>query len=512
MAATRLPGKPLLKINDLSIVSHVFKKAEEANIGEVVVATEDQEILEDVLKNGGKAVLTRSDHKTGTDRIFEAYKKLNVKDVNYILNLQGDEPDIDKDDIVNLNNLMINNQSEIGTLAAKILDDKILDNKDVVKVITENKLEENNFPMALDFSRKNLSMNSGNIYHHIGIYSYKVNALEKFVSLEQTNNEKENKLEQLRALDNELKINIGLAKSSPIGVDTKEDYLAIKKLWNIKYKMGIIYFQGSFGAYSHLAALKIEPNAKIIPCKTFDECFLKASSESGSRILIPESNRITGNIGIEYLIFKYRLNIYAEHFQKIEHYLLGQSGAKLSDIKDVFSHAQALSQCSKFIKKNNIDEHIRADTAGSAETISRHKIKSEAAIASSLSAKIYKLKILTPNIENESNNATRFLLMGKKVSQPEFSDKKYITSFLFKLKSKPAALYQSLGGFAINGVNLTKLQSYPEQNSFGSYFFLCDLDGHIEDQKVQKSLEELGLHCQDFHVLGVFEADKFREK
>jgi len=276
--------------------------------------------------------------------------------------------------------------------------------------------------------------------------------------------------------------------------------------------MSKIYFQGSFGAYSHLAALKIEPDADIIPCKTFDECFLKASSESGSRIIIPESNRITGNIGIEYLIFKYRLNIYAEHFQKIEHNLLGQPESNLSDIKDVFSHAQALSQCSNFIKKNNLDEHIRADTAGSAETISKNKIKSEAAIASSLSAKIYKLKILAPNIENESGNATRFLVMGKEVLQPEFGDKKYITSFLFKLKSKPAALYQSLGGFAINGVNLTKLQSYPEQNSFESYFFLCDLDGHIEDLKVQKSLEELGLHCQDFHVLGVFEADKFREK
>ena len=133
--------------------------------------------------------------------------------------------------------------------------------------------------------------------------------------------------------------------------------------------------------------------AEIIPCKTFDECFLKASLESGSsRIVIPESNRITGNIGIEYLIFKYRLNIYAEHFQKIEHNLLGQPGSNLSDIKDVFSHAQALSQCSNFIKKNNLVEHIRADTAGSAETISKNKIKSEAAIASSLSAKIYKLK------------------------------------------------------------------------------------------------------------------------
>ena len=277
-------------------------------------------------------------------------------------------------------------------------------------------------------------------------------------------------------------------------------------------KMNKIYFQGTFGAYSHLAPLKIEPDAEIIPCKTFDECFLRASSEKGSRIVIPEANRITGNIGIEYLIFKYRLNIYGEHFQTIEHNLLGKMGSSLSDIKDVFSHTQGLSQCSNFIKKNNLTEHIRADTAGSAEEISKNKIKSEAAIASSLSAKIYNLKILASNIENESGNTTRFLIMGKEVLQPEFSDKKYITSFLFKLKSKPAALYQSLGGFAINGVNLTKLQSYPEQNSFESYFFLCDLDGHIEDPKVQKSLEELGLHCQDFHVLGVFEADKFREK
>ena len=236
--------------------------------------------------------------------------------------------------------------------------------------------------------------------------------------------------------------------------------------------MSKIYFQGTFGAYSHLAALEIDPKAEIIPCKTFDECFLKASSETNSRIVIPESNRITGNIGIEYLIFKYRLNIYAEHFQKIEHNLLGQPDSKLSDIKDVFSHAQALSQCSKFIKKNNFVEHVRADTAGSAENISKNKIKSEAAIASSLSAEIYNLKILAPNIENESGNATRFLIMGKEVSQPNFENKKYITSFLFKLKSKPAALYQSLGGFAINGVNLTKLQSYPEQNSFESYFFL----------------------------------------
>ena len=234
MAATRLPGKPLLKINNLSIISHVFKRAEEANIGEVVVATEDQEILEDVIKNGGKAILTSSNHKTGTDRIFEGYKKLNIKNIDYILNLQGDEPDINKDDIINLNNFMINHDAEFGTLAAKIQDDKMLSNKNVVKVITEKNLTENNFPLALNFTRENLLPKNKNIYHHIGIYSYKTSILEKFVSLDQTNSEKENKLEQLRALDNKLKINVALAKSSPIGVDTEEDYIDIKKIMDYK--------------------------------------------------------------------------------------------------------------------------------------------------------------------------------------------------------------------------------------------------------------------------------------
>ncbi len=276
--------------------------------------------------------------------------------------------------------------------------------------------------------------------------------------------------------------------------------------------MSKIYFQGTFGAYSHLAALSIFKDAEIIPCKTFDECFLKALKDDNSKIIIPESNRITGNIGIEYLIFKYRLNIYSEYFQKIEHNLLGLPGTKITDIKDVYSHGQALSQCSKFIKYNSLVEHVRADTAGSAEMVSKTKDKTKAAIASSLSAKTYNLEIIKKNIENEKGNLTRFLIMGKNISQPEYGNKKYITSFLFKLKSKPAALYQSLGGFAINGVNLTKLQSYPEKNTFDSFFFLCDLDGHIEDIKVQKSLEELGLHCQDFHVLGVFEADKIRGK
>ena len=188
--------------------------------------------------------------------------------------------------------------------------------------------------------------------------------------------------------------------------------------------MSKIYFQGTYGAYSHLAALSIDPEIEIVPCKTFDECFSNASKDPSSKIIVPESNRITGNIGIEYLIFKYRLNIYSEYFQKIEHNLLGLPGAKINDIKDVYSHGQALSQCSKFIKSNKLVEHVRADTAGSAEMIYKEQDNSKAAIASSLSAKTYNLDIIQKNIENEKGNLTRFLVMGKNVFQPEFGKKK----------------------------------------------------------------------------------------
>tara|TARA_B100000965_G_scaffold236145_1_gene197855 strand:- start:47 stop:874 length:828 start_codon:yes stop_codon:yes gene_type:complete len=273
-----------------------------------------------------------------------------------------------------------------------------------------------------------------------------------------------------------------------------------------------IAYQGIPGSYSESCANEMYPGCETLPCKTFDECFEKASQDSSIKSIIPESNKTTGNIGVEYLIFKYRLNIYAEHFYPIKHNLLGIKGSNLDDIKEVYSHAQALSQSSNFIKKNNFNENVRADTAGSAKYISETNDKSKGAIASELSAKIYNLHILQKNIQDEKNNVTRFLLMGKEIYQPDLKKENYITSFLFKLKSKPAALYSALSGFAINGVNMTKLQSFPEKNSFSSFFFLCDIEGHIEDQKIKNSLKELGLHCEDMHVLGVFSSDKFRQK
>ena len=233
LSATRLPGKPLLKINGNSIISHVFKKAEKANIGEVYVATEDTEIIEDVRKNGGQAILTSKNHKTGTDRIYEALKKLNKSDIELVMNLQGDEPLMNTDDIQNLNRNMINTKSDLGTLAAKINDKKVFENRDIVKVITKESLDVTKFPLALNFIRK-LDKGNNQAYHHLGIYCYSVEVLKRFTSLKQSQNEIKNRLEQLRALDNNIDINVALAKSSPIGVDTKEDFMAIKKIMEYK--------------------------------------------------------------------------------------------------------------------------------------------------------------------------------------------------------------------------------------------------------------------------------------
>ena len=234
MSASRLPGKPLLKINGKSMISHVYKKAEKADIGEVIVATEDQEIVSDVKNNGGNAILTSRNHQTGTDRIFEALNLLNKKDINFIMNVQGDEPDIDINDIKLLDAQMKKNKSKIGTLAARIRDEKMYENNHVVKVKIRESFDRNPFPLAENFMRNYQKQEKNNIYHHIGIYSYELQTLKDFVSFKQSKNELKNKLEQLRALDNGIDINVGLASKSPIGVDTQEDFLAIKKI--MKYK------------------------------------------------------------------------------------------------------------------------------------------------------------------------------------------------------------------------------------------------------------------------------------
>ena len=233
LAATRLPNKPLLKINNISIINHVYKIAKSSLIGESYVATGDKEIFEEVTKLGGKCILTKKDHKTGTDRIFEAYQELRDDNIEYVINLQGDEPMLDIEDVTNLLKKTIKKKSKISTLACQIEDEKFFLNKNVVKVTTKEELLEDNLSTATSFTRE-IKNTQKNIYHHIGIYIYNVSYLERFVQLEQTQNEKSQKLEQLRLMDNNIEIDVGLAKTKPIGVDTDEDYLEIKKIMEYK--------------------------------------------------------------------------------------------------------------------------------------------------------------------------------------------------------------------------------------------------------------------------------------
>ena len=223
LAATRLPQKPLIKINNKTLIMHVYEKAIQSQIGEVYVATCDEEIASEVRKNGGKSIMTDIKHTTGTDRVFEASQKLDLKDIDFIMNIQGDEPMINPIDIKNLNKLSKEKNFNISTLAHNIQKKEDYGNENIVKVITKNKIFDNSATEALNFQRSIKEDSSSNIYHHFGVYLYKYSALKKFVNCKKSENETKEKLEQLRAIDNNIKINVILANYFSSGIDTKKD-------------------------------------------------------------------------------------------------------------------------------------------------------------------------------------------------------------------------------------------------------------------------------------------------
>ena len=276
-------------------------------------------------------------------------------------------------------------------------------------------------------------------------------------------------------------------------------------------KVGI---QGELGAYSHIAVENLYKNADIKTCSTFEDTFKLAYNDQTYKIVIPIENSLAGRVAdIHYLLPKYKLQIHGEYFLPVEHNLLGKPEASIEEIKYVRSHAQAISQCQKIINEKNFKSIISVDTAGSAKDLAQGKDKSIAAIASKLSAKMYNLKILKKNIEDDKGNVTRFLIMGKNIEQPDYDkDKKFLTSCIFRVKSEPSALYKCLGGFATNQVNLTKLESFSVKNTFEQANFYLDIDGHIEQPKVKKALEELGFHTETLDILGVYESSAFRQK
>ena len=273
-----------------------------------------------------------------------------------------------------------------------------------------------------------------------------------------------------------------------------------------------IIIQGEQGAYSHLAAVKIFTKPEMLCCKTFEDAFAKTQSIKNSKLLIPIENSIAGRVAdIHYLLSSSKLKIDGEHFQKVEHCLLGLKEVSIKQIKTVRSHAQAIGQCKKNINKLKLQPVVAADTAGSAKYISEYQMESESAIASALAAKIYGLKILKKNFEDLKGNVTRFLIMSASTRlKPYKKNKKYITSCIFRLKSVPSALYKALGGFAENKVNLTKLESFSTGNSFKQVSFYLDIEGHIENLAVKKALSILKKHTEKLDILGVYFANSFR--
>ena len=275
-----------------------------------------------------------------------------------------------------------------------------------------------------------------------------------------------------------------------------------------------IAIQGELGAYSHIAVENLYKEVDIKTCATFEETFKQAFNDETYKIVIPIENSLAGRVAdIHYLLPKYKLQIHGEYFLPVEHNLLGKPDATIDEIKYVRSHAQAISQCQKIISEKKFKSIISVDTAGSAKDLAEGKDKNIAAIASDLSAKMYNLKILKKNIEDDKGNVTRFLIMGKNIDQPEYNENKnYITSCIFRVKSEPSALYKCLGGFATNQVNLTKLESFSVKNTFDQANFYLDIDGHLEQTGVKKALEELGFHTETLDILGVYESSEFRQK
>ena len=228
LRAKRFPNKPLVKINDVPMIIHVLNRAKESKVGEVFVATPDVEIYEVVKQNGGKAILTRPDHLSGSDRVYEAYKKELQNDVDLIINLQGDMPNIKPNSISELERLMRNDLCDIGTLAAYITDKNDIKDPNVVKVNLEKNLKEDNFFAAKDFFRTKKDLNNDKIYHHCGIYIFTKDALKRYVNLPRSKLERERNLEQMRALENGMIIKVGLCGSTPLSVDTEQDLKKIK--------------------------------------------------------------------------------------------------------------------------------------------------------------------------------------------------------------------------------------------------------------------------------------------
>ncbi len=273
-----------------------------------------------------------------------------------------------------------------------------------------------------------------------------------------------------------------------------------------------IAFQGQLGAYSHMACRRAFPEFEVLPCESFEETFAAVRERRARYAMIPVDNTVAGRVAdVHHLLPRGGLHIVGEHFLRVNHHLLAARGATLETVRTVLSHTHALGQCRSFIRRRGYRTRVVADTAGAAAEVAETRDPTLAAIASQLAAEIYGLEVLASDIEDAEHNTTRFLLLAREPRYPGAHDGPAITTFVFQVRNVPAALYKALGGFATNGVNMVKLESYID-GTFAQARFYADILGHPEERRVQLAFEELRFFAHHVEVLGVYPADPFRKR
>ncbi|GJM02996.1 MAG: prephenate dehydratase [Rhodomicrobium sp.] len=273
-----------------------------------------------------------------------------------------------------------------------------------------------------------------------------------------------------------------------------------------------VIYQGEAGANSHLACVDAYPKAEAIPAATFEDAFAAVKNGQVDLAMIPIENSVAGRVAdIHHLLPESGLYVVGEHFERVRHQLLALKGTKLEDLKTVHSHTMALGQCRNVIRELGLTPVLEADTAGSARMVSENGDSSQAAIASSLAAEIYGLEILRPDVEDAEHNTTRFLILANKQKDATAEEGPVMTSFIFRVRNVPAALYKALGGFATNGVNITKLESYQLEGSFNATMFYADIEGHPSERAVTLALEELDFYTSTVRILGTYKRHNFRD-
>ncbi len=274
-----------------------------------------------------------------------------------------------------------------------------------------------------------------------------------------------------------------------------------------------IAFQGELGAYSHQACRETYPDMDPVPCPTFEEAIAEVRHGEARLAILPIENSLYGRVAdIHHLLPGSGLYIIREHFVPIRLQLLGVPGARLEDVREAQSHTVALGQCRQFLKSRGIQPVIGGDTAGSAVHVAEAGVKSRAAIASTLAGELNGLEVLAEDIEDADHNTTRFLAMSRQKIEADRLEGEAMTSFVFEVRNVPAALYKAMGGFATNGVNMVKLESYMVNGSFTATQFYAEVEGHPDDRPVELALEELGFFCKHMKVLGVYPASPYREE